>query len=122
MIPDHQLTEYGLLCTKPVYGLNDAPLAWQLCLHGFIRETGGVPSHLDENTFTWKKDGALVAMATTHVDDIALTAEPKWMDSMHGHPAPEVQEGHKADSSVRSLWMQVQSDEGWLQHEPGGFL
>ena len=83
VIPDHQLTEYGLLCTKPVYGLNDAPLAWQLCLHGFIRETGGVPSHLDENTFTWKKDGALVAMATTHVDDIALTAEPKWMDAMH---------------------------------------
>ena len=83
VIPEHQLTEYGLLCTKPVYGLNDAPLAWQLCLHGFIRETGGVPSHLDENTFTWKKDGALVAMATTHVDDIALTAEPKWMDAMH---------------------------------------
>lgn len=27
--------------------LNDAPLAWQLCLHSYIMELGGVRSQLD---------------------------------------------------------------------------
>jgi len=83
-IPMHQIGEYGLLCNKPVYGLNDAPLAWQLCLHNFLKETGGASSRLDENSFTWKeKDGSVIAMATTHVDDIALTADMPWLDKMN---------------------------------------
>jgi hypothetical protein len=76
-------TQYGLLCTKPVYGLNDAPLAWQLCLHQFIKAQGGIGSHLDDCTFLWKdKDSSLTAMATTHVDDIALTGTTSWIDDM----------------------------------------
>ena len=82
-IPLHQIGEYGLLCNKPVYGLNDAPLAWQLCLHSFLKETGGASSRLDENSFTWKENGKLIAMATTHVDDIALTADMPWLDNMN---------------------------------------
>ena len=81
-IPMHQIGEYGLLCNKPVYGLNDAPLAWQLCLHSFLKETGGASSKLDENFFSWKKNGQVIALATTHVDDIALTAVP-WLDKMN---------------------------------------
>ena len=34
--------EYVLFCLKPVYGLNDAPLAWQLCLHGPISKSKAV--------------------------------------------------------------------------------
>ena len=76
-------TQYGLLCTKPVYGLNDAPLAWQLCLHQFIKAQGGIGSHLDDCTFLWKdKDSSLTAMATTHVDDIAMTGTTSWIDGM----------------------------------------
>ena len=84
-IPEASIFDYGLLCVKPVYGLNDAPLAWQLCLHDFIKHHDGHPSKMDENTFMWKKDGALVALATTHVDDIALTASKNWLNTMHGH-------------------------------------
>ena len=82
-IPMHQISEYGLLCNKPVYGLNDAPLAWQLCLHSFLKETGGAPSRLDENFFTWKEKDKVIALATTHVDDIALTADLPWLDNMN---------------------------------------
>lgn len=84
-IPEASIFDYGLLCVKPVYGLNDAPLAWQLCLHAFIKHHNGHPSKMDENTFMWKQDGALIALATTHVDDIALTASKSWLDTMHGH-------------------------------------
>ena len=82
-IPMHQIGENGLLCNKPVYGLNDAPLAWQLCLHSFLKETGGASSKLDENFFSWKENGQVIALATTHVDDIALTADLPWLDKMN---------------------------------------
>jgi len=80
-IPEHQLHEYALMAIKPIYGLNDAPLAWQLCLHNHIKDSGGQKSHLDENTFTWKENGTCIAMATTHVDDIAISAPIKWIDN-----------------------------------------
>ena len=37
-------TQYALLCLKPVHGLNDAPLAWQLSLQEYLREIEGSPS------------------------------------------------------------------------------
>jgi len=46
-VPQHALHEYGLLCLKPIYGLNDAPLAWQLCLHEYILELGAAKSKLE---------------------------------------------------------------------------
>ena len=88
-IPEHSLTEYGLLCLKPIYGLNDAPLAWQLCLHTFVMELGATRSKMDENCFYWKKNEEkaktcdmtnLVAMMTTHVDDLAITASKSWLE------------------------------------------
>ena len=85
-IPEHSLHRYGLLCLKPIYGLNDAPLAWQLCLHAFIMELGGTRSQLDENCFLWKEASSemsldnTLAMVTTHVDDLALTAPQEWLD------------------------------------------
>ena len=67
---------------EPVYGLNDAPLAWQLCLHEFAREQGGLSSSLDEN-IVWKNENGLTAMATTHVDDLAVTADQKWLNKYY---------------------------------------
>lgn len=69
-----------------IYGLNDAPLAWQLCLHSYIMELGGVRSQLDENCFLWKTSNSSMsldnvsAMVTTHVDDLALTSSQDWLD------------------------------------------
>ena len=50
-ISDADLGLYGLECMKPAYGLVDAPLAWQLCLHESLELAGGVQSLLDENFY-----------------------------------------------------------------------
>ncbi|CAE7218696.1 unnamed protein product [Symbiodinium sp. CCMP2592] len=74
---------FGLACDKPVYGLNDAPLAWQLCLHEFLKKHGGFPSLLDENLFIWKTpppENKLKALVSTHVDDLATAAFKAFMN------------------------------------------
>ncbi|CAE7659853.1 unnamed protein product [Symbiodinium microadriaticum] len=68
---------FGLACDKPAYGLNDAPLAWQLCLHVFLKKHGGFPSLMDENLFIWKSphpENKLKALVSAHVDDLATAA------------------------------------------------
>ena len=77
------LDEWALLCIKPVYGLNDAPLAWQLCLHGHWEEQGGVPSLLDENHFIWRFSDGDRASVTTHVDDCGAEGKRKWLDEQY---------------------------------------
>ena len=87
-IPEHAIHDYGLLCLKPVYGLNDAPLAWQLSLHTFLEELGATRSKMDENCFYWKKENKkkidamdnMYAMITTHVDDLAVMSTTTWLD------------------------------------------
>ena len=74
-------TDWALLCLKPIYGLNDAPLAWQLSLHNYLREIKAVPSHMDENSWRWKdSDGKLLALCTCHVDDVAIAGPKKWLE------------------------------------------
>ena len=77
--------EYVLFCLKPVYGLNDAPLAWQLCLHGHFEEQGGRASLLGENLFYWKeeKGNKLKAIVATHVDDCGAGAKNEWLTLQH---------------------------------------
>ena len=75
--------EYVLFCLKPIYGLNDAPLAWQLCLHGHFEEQGGRASLLDENLFYWKEGDKLKAIVTTHVDDCGAGAKHEWLTQQH---------------------------------------
>eukprot|EP00435_Cladocopium_sp_Y103_P071902 s105_g38.t1 len=72
---------WGLLCLKPVYGLNDAPLAWQLCLREYLQQIKGSASILDENSWRWKRpDGSILAVCTCHVDDLAVAAPQEWLD------------------------------------------
>lgn len=82
-IPESQMGEYLLGCNKPVYGLNDAPLAWRLCLHDFVEELGGQQSVFDENMFFWKKDGQISTILTTHVDDIAVATTSETLELYH---------------------------------------
>ena len=74
-------SDWALLCLKPIYGLNDAPLAWQLSLHNYLREINAVPSHMDENSWRWKdSEGKLLALCTCHVDDVAIAGPKKWLE------------------------------------------
>lgn len=83
-IKEYQVPDYGLLCNKPVYGLNDAPLAWQLSLGEHLESTGGVASKMDENFHVWKDDrGKIYGVLTSHVDDLAICGSRKFLDEMN---------------------------------------
>ena len=78
------LGEYVLLCLKPVYGLSDAPLAWQLCLHAHFAEQKGQASLMDENYFYWRdKNDCYSSGVTTHVDDCGAVGRKKWLDEQY---------------------------------------
>ena len=81
-VPEHELDEWLLICEKPIYGLNDAPLAWQLNIHDHLESQGGCQSVLDENLFFWKDKG-LTALITTHVDDLAVCANRAFLDQQY---------------------------------------
>ena len=55
-VPPEQIPEFGLWCLKPIYGLNDAPVAWQLSLGEFLRKRSGRASHLDDSFYFWKSN------------------------------------------------------------------
>ena len=94
-VANQDYSQYGLLALKPIYGLNDAPLAWQLNLRGFLTELGAAQSHLDENAWVWKRKQSqkehetvlsLVnceAALTTHVDDLGLSGTAQWREELH---------------------------------------
>ena len=75
---------YGLECLKPAYGLADVPLAWQMTLHQFLEEHGGVQSLLDDCLWHYKNsDGTLKGVITTHVDDLAIACRQTFLDEQH---------------------------------------
>ncbi len=77
-VKEEDFGQFGLECLKPAYGLNDAPLAWQL------RPSGGQQSSLDDCFWWWKdQQGALQAVLTTHVDDIAVAGTQDFMDKTY---------------------------------------
>ena len=83
-VKEEEFGLFGLECLKPAYGLNDAPLAWQLCLHEALRQSGGQQSSLDDCFWWWKdQQGALQAVLTTHVDDIAVAGTREFMDKTY---------------------------------------
>jgi len=83
-VKEEEFGQYGLECLKPAYGLNDAPLAWQLCLHESLRQSGGQQSSLDDCFWWWKdQQGALQAVLTTHVDDIAVAGTKEFMEKTY---------------------------------------
>ena len=63
---------FVLLLLKPMYGLIDAPLMWQVALSSFIKsDLHGIRSCYDENFYVWHDNkGQLSMVWTTHVDDI----------------------------------------------------
>ncbi|OLP96718.1 Acyl-CoA-binding domain-containing protein 6 [Symbiodinium microadriaticum] len=79
-----KLGDYVLLCLKPVYGLSDAPLAWQLCLHAHFEGQKGHPSLMDENYFFWRdQKDRYIAGVTTHVDDCGAVGKKRWLDEQY---------------------------------------
>ena len=85
-IPEEDTSLYVLLCLKPVYGLSEAPLAWQLYLHKYLKQLGGVQSHFDECYWFWPhaQPGRWpTASISTHVDDLAVEGAQQWLDATY---------------------------------------
>ena len=79
-VPEESYGKFGLLCQKPAYGLNDAPLAWQMSLQETLEEGGGVQSLLDECLWHFKHpDGRLKGLVSTHVDDLAIASGEQFL-------------------------------------------
>jgi hypothetical protein len=59
-----------LQLVKAMYGLNDGPLMWQLCLRYFYQYRCLARTSLfDENHFVWRSETEMWGEATAHVDD-----------------------------------------------------
>ena len=73
---------YVLDCLKSMYGLNDAPLAWQLVLQDCqLEKRKGIQSQFDECLVWWmKRSGEVLALLTCHVDDNAVASEQWRLD------------------------------------------
>ena len=73
---------FVLECVKAMYGLNDAPLAWQIALQEFLVSREGIQSSFDDCFFFWpERPGIIIGMCTCHVDDNAVTGKDDWLET-----------------------------------------
>ena len=82
----HMIPEFGLWCLKPIYGLNDAPVAWQLSLGEFLKNQKGTASLLNDSFYFWKdpkQTPSLQGALTTHVDDLAVVGSSSFKKHLY---------------------------------------
>ena len=101
-VPSHNLHEWCFKLLKPMYGLCDAPLLWQLCLRHFVvKFLRGKPSIYDDNFYFWRADNSsqdplennqynksttttsnrqITAIMTAHVDDTLTGANKQTLE------------------------------------------
>ena len=83
LVSDKDIGQYVLKLIKAMYGLNDAPLAWQMCVSDFLAGLGARPSIFDENLHMWfDSKGTLEMMATVHVDDNGIAGPRSSLDKL----------------------------------------
>ena len=102
-LPDHVTLEeclrgdYVLECIKPMYGLVDAPILWNLALRAhLVLNLGATASTWDDNFYMFFKDGppatsradasalskrTLLGLMSTHVDDTNSTGKQQCLDT-----------------------------------------
>jgi hypothetical protein len=76
-----QVSLWVLELLKGMYGLDDAPLLWQICLRWFfVIECKARVSSMDDNAFLWKdNNGSLAGEASVHVDDGLLSGSKSFL-------------------------------------------
>lgn len=90
-VADSEIMFWLLELIKAMYGLNDAPFAFQACEGKFfVEELSALRSKFDENFYYWLAGpGSVSALATAHVDDneIGTPRTPEgseWKEDAHG--------------------------------------
>ena len=116
LIEESELDDYVLMCLKPVYGLSEAPLAWQLFLHKYLKELGGIQSHFDECYWYWpaKLPGQWpTSSLTTHVDDLAVQGKNDWLNRTYQKMLTKF--GKLTRQTLPSLRLPILSQRRWPQ-------
>lgn len=67
--PKEAKTEKIWKLRKTVYGLKDAARVWYESVVATIKDLGGIINLLDPTVFAWKKNGELMGIICSHVDD-----------------------------------------------------
>ena len=79
VIYSNEIEWYSLECLKAMYGLGDAPLAFQVVMQEFLDEIGGRCSAFDECFYFWlDRPGKVTALAIMYVDDEMIAAHDDW--------------------------------------------
>ena len=74
---------------KAIYGLCDAPRAWQLKLQQSLKRAGGQQLHTDRNIWVWFRLSQLVMVLSTHVDDLKGCGESAEVERLRLHLTAE---------------------------------
>ena len=89
-VDDADTGEYYLELLKAMYGLNDAPLGWQLCLLDFLLgDLGGTKSHFDEcfviyfSDYMTEDHCGIEGLGTAHVDDNGVGGTRQWLEESY---------------------------------------
>src|SRR6201990_1506556 len=83
VIPPKEAKEKGLWeLKKTVYGLKDAARVWFNKVVSIITELGGVKSKLEPALFVWKKEGKMIGIMCTHVDDFCFGGSKEFFENI----------------------------------------
>ena len=67
---------------KPGYGLKDAPRLWNMALRRVLQEFSMRPVLADKELYVLHRDGQLVLILSTHVDDLKMTGTSEAMKAL----------------------------------------
>ena len=73
---------WDLHMIKPIYGLCDAPRAWRKRLDQILITLHSRSLRADSAIYVWYRDDSLVAIASTHVDDLKIAGEKKFVQAL----------------------------------------
>ena len=75
--------KHELEMLKAIYGLKDAPRAWRKRLHLALVKLRAEQLRTDTNVYIWRaSDGKLLAICSTHVDDLKFGGFPDLLDHL----------------------------------------
>jgi len=93
-----------------LYGLNDAPREWYNKLSEKLVGLGAKVSLYDKALFMWHKEGKLVGVITTHVDDLVHCGTQEWEDSVLSQVKREFKISKSGQSCFRYIGLQVEQN------------
>src|ERR1700755_1664326 len=118
VIPPKEAKEKGLWeLKKTVYGLKDAARVWFDKGVSIITELGGVKSKLEPALFVWKKEGKMIGIMCTHVDDFCFGGNKEFFEKIITGIKSRLRIGTEEVSEFKYIGINIEErEEGvWLE-------